>query len=151
MSADYVEQFTIRRPPSAGPSPELNLILHGSAGQIFPVVLTASNTGFVQGQTIASCGPDISVSGAPESTPGVLTVANPTGATATLTYPDYCPGRSHWSPQNHRAHWLTDSFFEQWLHGARGGRSNASPCFYQSVPVNPEHKRLPDGHDSDGS
>jgi len=57
----------------------------GRAGEVFTVALTGANTGFLQGQTMANFGPGISVSGAPEGQPGVLTVASPTSATATLT------------------------------------------------------------------
>jgi uncharacterized protein (TIGR03437 family) len=57
----------------------------GSAGKVFTVALTAANSGFVQGRTLASFGPGISVSGAPEGQPGVLTVASSTTATATIT------------------------------------------------------------------
>ena len=55
----------------------------GSVGQIFTVVLTGSN--FVQGLTMASFGPGISVAGVAEGQPGMLTVATPASATALLT------------------------------------------------------------------
>src|ERR1035437_2307416 len=57
----------------------------GRAGEVFTVSLTGANTGFLQGQTLASFGPGISVSGAAEGQSGVLTIASPTSATATLT------------------------------------------------------------------
>jgi uncharacterized protein (TIGR03437 family) len=57
----------------------------GNAGQILTVVLNGLNTNFIPAQTLASFGPGISVAGAPEGQPGVLTVASPTSATATLT------------------------------------------------------------------
>src|ERR1035437_7456825 len=57
----------------------------GNAGQILTVVLNGLNTNFIPAQTLASFGPGISVAGAPEGQPGVLTVASPTSTTATLT------------------------------------------------------------------
>ena len=56
----------------------------GNAGQILTVVLNGLNTNFIPAQTLASFGPGISVAGAPEGQPGVLTVASPTSATGTL-------------------------------------------------------------------
>jgi hypothetical protein len=57
----------------------------GSAGQSLTVVITGANTSFAQGQTLATFGPGISVAGAPDGQPGVLTVGSPTSATAELT------------------------------------------------------------------
>ncbi len=57
----------------------------GIAGRVYTAVLTGANTGFLQGQTFASFGPDISVAGAQEGEPGMLTVVSPTTATATVT------------------------------------------------------------------
>jgi uncharacterized protein (TIGR03437 family) len=57
----------------------------GNAGQILTVVLNGLNTNFIPAQTLASFGPGISVAGAPEGQPGVLTVASPTSATAQLS------------------------------------------------------------------
>ena len=57
----------------------------GNAGQILTVVLNGLDTNFIPAQTLASFGPGISVAGAPEAQPGVLTVASPTSATARIT------------------------------------------------------------------
>ena len=56
----------------------------GNAGQILTVVLNGLNTNFIPAQTLASFGSGISVAGAPEGQPGVLTVNSPTSATAQL-------------------------------------------------------------------
>jgi len=56
----------------------------GNAGQVVTVVLNGLNTNFIPAQTLASFGPGISVAGAPEGQPGVLTVNNPTSATAQI-------------------------------------------------------------------
>ena len=56
-----------------------------NAGQVVTVVLDGLNTNFVPAQTLASFGAGISVGGAPEGQPGVLTVTSPTSATAQLT------------------------------------------------------------------
>jgi len=57
----------------------------GPAGQVLTVVFTGTNTNFAQGQTLASFGAGISVAGAPQGEPGILTVASPTSATARIT------------------------------------------------------------------
>lgn len=56
----------------------------GNAGQVLTVVLNGLNTNFIPAQTLANFGPGISVAGAPEGQPGVLTVASPTSASAQL-------------------------------------------------------------------
>ena len=56
----------------------------GSAGRVFTAVLTGLNTGFLQGQAYANFGAGISVAGAQEGQPGMLTVVSPTSATATV-------------------------------------------------------------------
>jgi uncharacterized protein (TIGR03437 family) len=76
---------TIAVKPTVGGAASLTSVNpnSASAGQVFTVVLTGTN--FVQGQTLANFGPGISVAGAAEGQPGVLTVASPTSATARLT------------------------------------------------------------------
>src|ERR1035441_5430363 len=65
----------------------------GNAGQILTVLLNGLNTNFIPAQTLASFGPGISVAGAPEGQPGVLTVNSPTSATAQLAIdPMAAPG-----------------------------------------------------------
>lgn len=81
--------------PTGGPAPTLTSVnpAAGAAGQVITVALTASNTGFLQGQTTASFGPGISVGGAPEGQVGPLRVVSPTAATATITIdPAASPG-----------------------------------------------------------
>ena len=71
----------------AGVVPQLTSVnpAAGTAGRVVTVLLTASNTGFLAGQTLASFGPGISVGGTPEGQAGVVTVLSPTTATAALT------------------------------------------------------------------
>jgi uncharacterized protein (TIGR03437 family) len=63
----------------------------GSAGQVLTVALSGTN--FVPRQTFASFGAGISVAGAPEGQPGLVTVASTTAATVTVTIdPAAAPG-----------------------------------------------------------
>ena len=57
------------------------------------LTITGQNTHFVQGATVASFGPGISVNGAPAGQPGVVTVTSSTSATASLSI----GGHSDWS------------------------------------------------------
>src|ERR1035437_5894628 len=56
----------------AGVVPQLTSVnpAAGTAGRVVTVLLTASNTGFLAGQTLASFGPGISVGGTPEGQAG---------------------------------------------------------------------------------
>ena len=55
------------------------------AGRTFTAVISGSNTSFVQGQTLASFGPGISVGGASEGQAGPVIVTTPTNASVQLT------------------------------------------------------------------
>lgn len=56
-----------------------------NAGLSLQVTITGAYTNFVQGTTIASFGPNISVGGAPAGQAGPVTVNSPTSATAELS------------------------------------------------------------------
>ncbi|MDE3178380.1 MAG: hypothetical protein KGM47_01870, partial [Acidobacteriota bacterium] len=56
----------------------------GQVGQTLSVTITCLFTNFVQGATVSSFGPGISVGGAPAGGLGPLTVTSPTSATAQL-------------------------------------------------------------------
>jgi uncharacterized protein (TIGR03437 family) len=78
---------TVTMAVNSAPAGTLTSINPGSsaAGKILTVVITAVNTNFAQGQTLASFGPGISVGGGPLGQLGVLTVTGPTSATAQVT------------------------------------------------------------------
>ncbi len=57
----------------------------GAVGTILTVVIAGVNTNFVQGQTLATFGPGISVGGSPFGQAGTVTVSSPTSATAQVT------------------------------------------------------------------
>ena len=56
-----------------------------NAALTLPVVIAAQYTDFIQGATVASFGPYVSVGGAPEGQAGPITVTSPTAATAQIT------------------------------------------------------------------
>jgi uncharacterized protein (TIGR03437 family) len=56
-----------------------------ATGKILTVVIAGLNTSFVQGQTVASFGPGISVGGSSLGQAGTVTVTGPTSATAQVT------------------------------------------------------------------
>jgi Putative Ig domain len=56
-----------------------------NAGLTLQVALTGLNTNFVQGVSVATFGPDVSVGGAPAGQPGPVTVTSATTATAALS------------------------------------------------------------------
>ncbi len=56
----------------------------GQDGETVPATITGQYTSFVQGSTLASFGPGISVGGAPEGAPGLVTVNSAITATAQV-------------------------------------------------------------------
>ena len=105
----------------------------GNAGQVLTVVLNGLNTNFIPAQTLASFGPGISVAGAPEGQPGVLTVASPTSATATLTIDPAAASGTRNVTRDGRS---TNTFSEQRLHRAGGPSSHGSATITSTSPAN---------------